>query len=118
MRELISCSARLGVPQLVVLSGSMRGVYSATSLRAQSHGPIPTTVQASRLDPGCTALCSDHSRPPVLGVPMASSALEQVNQRLTDDLLATARPSPHKWLIAIAVMLGATLEVLDTSIVT
>jgi MFS transporter, DHA2 family, multidrug resistance protein len=26
-------------------------------------------------------------------------------------------PSPHKWLVAIAVMLGATLEVLDTSIV-
>src|SRR5579863_925129 len=27
------------------------------------------------------------------------------------------RRAPHKWLVAIAVMLGATLEVLDTSIV-
>ena len=27
------------------------------------------------------------------------------------------RSSPHKWLVALAVMLGATLEVLDTSIV-
>jgi DHA2 family multidrug resistance protein len=30
--------------------------------------------------------------------------------------VATARP-PHKWLIALAVMLGATLEVLDASII-
>jgi len=30
---------------------------------------------------------------------------------------ATERTAPHKWLVAIAVMLGATLEVLDTSIV-
>ena len=29
----------------------------------------------------------------------------------------TERRAPHKWLVAIAVMLGATLEVLDTSIV-
>src|SRR5580700_6995195 len=27
------------------------------------------------------------------------------------------RLAPHKWLVAIAVMIGATLEVLDTSIV-
>src|SRR5258708_33827956 len=27
------------------------------------------------------------------------------------------RSAPHKWLVALAVMLGATLEVLDTSIV-
>src|SRR5579885_1774155 len=30
---------------------------------------------------------------------------------------APAQPHSHKWLVAIAVMLGATLEVLDTSIV-
>src|SRR5450432_1700442 len=30
---------------------------------------------------------------------------------------ATERRAAHKWLVAIAVMLGATLEVLDTSIV-
>ena len=29
----------------------------------------------------------------------------------------TERPASHKWLVALAVMLGATLEVLDTSIV-
>jgi MFS transporter, DHA2 family, multidrug resistance protein len=40
-----------------------------------------------------------------------------------DDILIAARPAPvhalptHKWLIALAVMLGTTLEVLDTSIV-
>src|SRR6201996_8747216 len=29
----------------------------------------------------------------------------------------TERPATHKWLVAIAVMLGATLEILDSSIV-
>ena len=32
-------------------------------------------------------------------------------------LQAESSPSPHKWLVALAVMLGTTLEVLDTSIV-
>ena len=48
---------------------------------------------------------------------VVSSALEQIRDRLADDGPAPARPSSHKWSIAIAVMLGATLEVLDTSIV-
>jgi len=48
---------------------------------------------------------------------VVSSALEQIRDRLTDDGPAPARPSSHKWSVAIAVMLGATLEVLDTSIV-
>jgi MFS transporter, DHA2 family, multidrug resistance protein len=46
-----------------------------------------------------------------------SSALEQISGRLTPGGPALVRPSSHKWLVAIAVMLGATLEVLDTSIV-
>jgi DHA2 family multidrug resistance protein len=33
------------------------------------------------------------------------------------EVRAFARPSSHKWLIALAVMLGATLEVLDSAIV-
>jgi DHA2 family multidrug resistance protein len=48
---------------------------------------------------------------------MASSTLKQISDRLTEPAPAPARPSSHKWLVAIAVMLGATLEVLDTSIV-
>ncbi len=48
---------------------------------------------------------------------VASSALDQINDRRVEDALPSARPSSHKWLVAIAVMLGATLEVLDTSIV-
>ncbi len=31
--------------------------------------------------------------------------------------LESPRVTPHKWLIALAVMLGTTLEVLDSSIV-
>jgi hypothetical protein len=46
-----------------------------------------------------------------------SSALKQISDRLTEAAPAPARTSSHKWLVAIAVMLGATLEVLDTSIV-
>src|SRR3984885_4244325 len=38
--------------------------------------------------------------------------------KLTTPTLATPqRADSHKWLVALAVMLGATLEVLDTSIV-
>jgi DHA2 family multidrug resistance protein len=48
---------------------------------------------------------------------MASPALEQANDQSTADVFTPARPSSHKWLVAIAVMLGATLEVLDSSIV-
>jgi DHA2 family multidrug resistance protein len=45
-----------------------------------------------------------------------SAAPEQAGGKLGTPAL-TERRAPHKWLVAIAVMLGATLEVLDTSIV-
>src|SRR5260370_9884068 len=53
----------------------------------------------------------------VVNCKVASSPRDQINDRRVEDALPSARPSSHKWLVAIAVMLGATLEVLDTSIV-
>ena len=44
---------------------------------------------------------------------MAASSPTQARPTETE----THAPVPHKWLVALAVMLGATLEVLDTSIV-
>jgi len=45
---------------------------------------------------------------------MAIAIFEQVKD---GNNIARARPASHKWLVALSVMLGATLEVLDTSIV-
>src|SRR5271154_1079042 len=44
---------------------------------------------------------------------MATAVLDQIQ----DGVVADPRLPSSKWLVAIAVMLGATLEVLDTSIV-
>jgi len=52
-----------------------------------------------------------------LEIQVASSAEATV---ASEDIAPVASPAPqsaHKWLVALAVMLGATLEVLDTSIV-
>lgn len=48
---------------------------------------------------------------------MGSAALAQVKNCRKDETVQSPQFVPHKWLVAIAVMLGATLEVLDTSIV-
>lgn len=47
---------------------------------------------------------------------MASSASKIVSESQAA-AAALDKPAAHKWLVALAVMLGATLEVLDTSIV-
>jgi DHA2 family multidrug resistance protein len=49
---------------------------------------------------------------------MASTPTAKIDQPgISDHVAALGRPAAHKWLVALAVMLGATLEVLDTSIV-
>jgi hypothetical protein len=51
-------------------------------------------------------------------VELTRSEHKQIPDRLSSAAHAAAEsPVTHKWFIAIAVMLGATLEVLDTSIV-
>jgi DHA2 family multidrug resistance protein len=50
----------------------------------------------------------------MIAAPAAS--VEQTGVKLRTPA-ALERPASHKWLVAIAVMLGGTLEVLDTSIV-
>ena len=49
---------------------------------------------------------------------MASTPTAKIDQpSKSGHAVALERPAAHKWLVALAVMLGATLEVLDTSIV-
>ena len=48
---------------------------------------------------------------------MSASPAAAADQTVAHASALTERRAPHKWLVAIAVMLGATLEVLDTSIV-
>src|ERR1700726_702745 len=45
-----------------------------------------------------------------------ATSVDKISGLLSTPVVAERR-APHKWLVAIAVMLGATLEVLDTSIV-
>src|SRR5579872_5347257 len=45
-----------------------------------------------------------------------AASVEQTGVKLRTST-ALERTASHKWLVALAVMLGATLEVLDTSIV-
>ena len=47
---------------------------------------------------------------------MATAATQRIRSP-DGEVTASARPSSHKWLVALAVMLGATLEVLDSAIV-
>jgi MFS transporter, DHA2 family, multidrug resistance protein len=48
---------------------------------------------------------------------MSASPAAAADKTVAPASALTERRAPHKWLVAIAVMLGATLEVLDTSIV-
>src|SRR5216684_4543496 len=48
---------------------------------------------------------------------MASVPSTQIGNTPSTAAASLERSAPHKWLVALAVMLGATLEVLDTSIV-
>ncbi len=54
------------------------------------------------------------SSPKSVDLPSSEPSLHQA---ASADAPAAAQAHSHKWLVAIAVMLGATLEVLDTSIV-
>jgi DHA2 family multidrug resistance protein len=112
MRDLISSSARAGCSATFL---------SHPARCAGSYGPaekVTTSIRGSGPESSDAQLRAAIIHAALAGnTKVASSALEQVDLRLTDDVLATVRPSSHKWLIAIAVMLGATLEVLDTSIV-
>src|SRR5579885_1859368 len=54
------------------------------------------------------------SSPKSVDLPSSETSLHQA---ASADAPAAAQAHSHKWLVAIAVMLGATLEVLDTSIV-